>query len=100
MDKTLGGKDYLVGACSIADTALFTRVLGSKRMGMKLPAKCEAHLNRMLARLPTGDAAGRPGLMDGRVSATLARIPFWFLRHGETDWNAAEFFAGQRRYLR
>jgi broad specificity phosphatase PhoE len=20
--------------------------------------------------------------------ATLARIPFWFLRHGETDWNA------------
>jgi broad specificity phosphatase PhoE len=20
--------------------------------------------------------------------ATLARVPFWFLRHGETDWNA------------
>jgi broad specificity phosphatase PhoE len=27
--------------------------------------------------------------MDGGFQeATLARIPFWFLRHGETDWNA------------
>jgi broad specificity phosphatase PhoE len=27
--------------------------------------------------------------MDGAFQeATLARIPFWFLRHGETDWNA------------
>ena len=27
--------------------------------------------------------------MDGAVQqATLARIPFWYLRHGETDWNA------------
>ena len=51
MDKTLGGKDYLVGAYSIADTALFyTEFWGAKRMGMKLPANCEAHLNRMLAR--------------------------------------------------
>jgi glutathione S-transferase len=51
MDKTLGGKDYLVGAFSIADTALFyTEFWGAKRMGMKLPANCEAHLNRMLAR--------------------------------------------------
>lgn len=22
------------------------------------------------------------------AEATLARVPFWFLRHGETDWNA------------
>jgi glutathione S-transferase len=51
MDKTLGGKDYLVGAFSIADSALFyTEFWGAKRMGMKLPANCEAHLNRMLAR--------------------------------------------------
>jgi broad specificity phosphatase PhoE len=27
--------------------------------------------------------------MDGAFQeATLAHIPFWFLRHGETDWNA------------
>ena len=27
--------------------------------------------------------------MDGAFQeASLARIPFWFLRHGETDWNA------------
>ena len=27
--------------------------------------------------------------MDGALQqATLARIPFWYLRHGETDWNA------------
>src|SRR5215472_14130994 len=27
--------------------------------------------------------------MDGAFhEAALARIPFWFLRHGETDWNA------------
>jgi broad specificity phosphatase PhoE len=28
-------------------------------------------------------------MMDGAFQeATLARVPFWFLRHGETDWNA------------
>jgi len=28
-------------------------------------------------------------MMDGAFhEAALARIPFWFLRHGETDWNA------------
>jgi broad specificity phosphatase PhoE len=27
--------------------------------------------------------------MDGALQeVTLARIPFWYLRHGETDWNA------------
>jgi glutathione S-transferase len=51
MDKTLAGKDYLVGSFSIADSALFyTEFWGAKRMNMKLPANCEAHLNRMLAR--------------------------------------------------
>ena len=51
MDKVLAGKDYLAGAFSIADTALFyTEFWGGKRMGMKLPPNCEAHLNRMLAR--------------------------------------------------
>jgi glutathione S-transferase len=51
MDKTLAGKDYLVGSFSIADSALFyTEFWGAKRMNMKLPSNCEAHLNRMLAR--------------------------------------------------
>ena len=51
MDKTLAGKDYLAGSFSIADSALFyTEFWGAKRMNMKLPSNCEAHLNRMLAR--------------------------------------------------
>ncbi len=51
MDKALQNKDYLAGAYSIADTALFyVEFWGAKRMNMKLPPNCEAHLNRMLAR--------------------------------------------------
>jgi len=51
MDKALAGKDYLAGAFSIADSALFyVEYWGGKRMNMKLPPNCEAHLNRMLAR--------------------------------------------------
>jgi glutathione S-transferase len=51
MDKALAGKDYLVGSFSIADSALFyIEFWGGKRMNMKLPANCEAHLNRMMAR--------------------------------------------------
>jgi glutathione S-transferase len=51
MDKALANKDYLAGAFSIADSALFyVEFWGAKRMNMKLPPNCEAHLNRMLAR--------------------------------------------------
>jgi len=51
LDKALGGKDYVAGPFSIADSALFyVEFWGGKRMNMKLPANCEAHLNRMLAR--------------------------------------------------
>jgi glutathione S-transferase len=51
MDKALAGKDYVAGAYSIADSALFyTEFWGAKRLNMKLPPNCEAHLNRMLAR--------------------------------------------------
>ncbi len=51
MDKTLAGKDYLAGSYSIADTALFyTEFWGAKRMNMKLPPNCEAHLDRMMTR--------------------------------------------------
>src|SRR5208337_4271489 len=27
-------------------------------------------------------------MSDVARDATLQRVPFWFLRHGETDWNA------------
>ena len=51
LDKALAGKDYVAGSFSIADSALFyVEFWGGKRMNMKLPANCEAHLNRMLAR--------------------------------------------------
>jgi len=51
LDKALAGKDYVAGSFSIADTALFyTEFWGAKRLNMKLPPNCEAHLNRMLAR--------------------------------------------------
>jgi len=51
MDKTLAGKNYLAGSYSIADTALFyTEFWGEKRMNMKLPPNCEAHLDRMMTR--------------------------------------------------
>jgi glutathione S-transferase len=51
LDKALAGKDYLAGSFSIADSALFyVEFWGGKRMNMKLPPNCEAHLNRMMAR--------------------------------------------------
>jgi len=51
MDKALQNKDYVSGAYSVADTALFyTEFWGAKRLNMKLPPNCEAHLTRMLAR--------------------------------------------------
>jgi glutathione S-transferase len=51
LDKALAGKDYIAGSYSVADSALFyTEFWGAKRLNMKLPPNCEAHLNRMLAR--------------------------------------------------
>ena len=51
LDKALAGKDYVAGSFSIADSALFyVEFWGGKRMNMKLPPNCEAHLNRMMAR--------------------------------------------------
>lgn len=51
MDKALEGKNYLAGAFSIADAALFyVEFWGAKRLSMKLPKNCAAHLNRMMAR--------------------------------------------------
>ena len=51
LDKALDKKDFVAGTFSIADAALFyVEYWGGKRLNMKLPPNCEAHLNRMLAR--------------------------------------------------
>jgi glutathione S-transferase len=51
MDKTLAGKEYVVGPFSIADAALFyVEFWGAARLKMELPANCAAHFKRMLAR--------------------------------------------------
>jgi len=51
MDKTLEGKEYVVGPFSIADAALFYIVFwGAGYLKMALPANCAAHYKRMLAR--------------------------------------------------
>src|SRR5215471_16904989 len=51
MDQALAGKNYLAGAFSIADSALFyVEFWGAKRMNMALPPNCTGHLDRMMAR--------------------------------------------------
>jgi glutathione S-transferase len=51
MDKALAGKDYIVGPFSIADAALFyVEFWGAARLKLALPANCNAHYQRMLAR--------------------------------------------------
>lgn len=50
MDKRLKGKDYVNGAFSVADTALFYVELWAKRMGVDLPPNCAKHFDRMMAR--------------------------------------------------
>jgi glutathione S-transferase len=51
MDKTLGGKQWVAGDYSYADSALFyVEFWGAKRMGLQLPSNLAAHFERMLAR--------------------------------------------------
>jgi glutathione S-transferase len=52
LDKALAGKNYIGGTdFSAADTALFyVEFWAAKRLGMKLPANCAAHFDRMMAR--------------------------------------------------
>ena len=51
MDKNLAGKEYVVGPFSIADAALFyVEFWGAARLKLALPANCNAHYQRMLAR--------------------------------------------------
>lgn len=50
LDAALAGKEYAVGPFSIADSAMFYVEFWSTRVGIALPANCDAHLKRMLAR--------------------------------------------------
>ena len=50
LDKALEGKDYAVGAFSIADSAIFYVELWTKRVGITLPPNCAAHFDRMMGR--------------------------------------------------
>jgi glutathione S-transferase len=51
MDKTLAGKDYVIGKFSIADCALFyVTFWGANRLKMQLPSNVSAFWQRMQAR--------------------------------------------------
>jgi glutathione S-transferase len=63
IDKALAGKDYLAGAFSIADAALFfVEFWAARRLGMTLPVNCAAHFERMLARPAVRRAMQQEGL--------------------------------------
>jgi glutathione S-transferase len=51
LDKALAGKDYITGAFSVADAALFyVEFWAAARMGIPLPTNVAAHFTRMKAR--------------------------------------------------
>ncbi len=59
----LAGKDYLLGAFSIADAALFyVEFWAAGRLKLDLPANCKAHYARMLARPAVARAMAAEGL--------------------------------------
>jgi glutathione S-transferase len=63
MAPVLGQKDYLLGAFSIADAALFfLEYWAVRRAGMTLPAALEGHLQRMLGRPAVQRALAAEGL--------------------------------------
>ena len=63
MNDALAGKDYLLGAFSIADAALFyVEFWGAARLKLALPPNCAAHYARMLARPAVARAMAAEGL--------------------------------------
>ncbi|MGH7057672.1 MAG: glutathione S-transferase N-terminal domain-containing protein [Acetobacteraceae bacterium] len=63
IDKSLAGKQYLVGQFSIADAALFyVEFWAADRMNIPLPANCAAHYARMKARPAVARAMQQEGL--------------------------------------
>ncbi len=62
-DQALADKEYLLGAFSIADAALFfVQFWGVRRLGMTLPSNLAAHFDRILARPAVGRVLQREGL--------------------------------------
>ena len=63
VDRELAGKDYLLGAFSIADTALyFQEFWAAERGKVALPEHCAAHYARMNARPSVQKALRMEGL--------------------------------------
>jgi glutathione S-transferase len=63
IDAKLADKDYLMGAFSVADAALFyVEYWAIGRLGMTLPSNCAAHYQRMLARPAVQRAMQQEGL--------------------------------------
>jgi glutathione S-transferase len=63
MDQKLAGRDYLLGAFSVADVALFyVEFWWAARLGLELPANCAAHYARMRARPAVARAMEKEGL--------------------------------------
>lgn len=62
IDKALAGKDYVAGAYSIADAALFYVETWAGMKGVTLPPNCAAHLARMKTRPAVQRALQQEGL--------------------------------------
>jgi glutathione S-transferase len=63
IDDKLAGKDYLIGAFSVADAALFyVEFWAVGRFGMTLPPNCAAHFERMKARPAVANVMKQEGL--------------------------------------
>jgi glutathione S-transferase len=63
IDKKLDGKDYITGAFSVADAALFyVEFWAVGRFGMTLPPNCAAHYERMKARPAVARVLQQEGL--------------------------------------
>ena len=62
MDAVLGGKEWVAGAYSIADTALFYACRWAGHFDVALPANVAAHLARMKARPAVQAALQQEGL--------------------------------------
>lgn len=62
IERTLDGKDFLVGAFSFADAALFYVARWAIALKVSLPPHCAAHYQRMLARPAVQRVLAREGL--------------------------------------
>jgi glutathione S-transferase len=63
MDKKLAGQEYIAGAFSVADAALFyVEFWATVRFSMTLPPNCKAHYERMKARPAVARVMAQEGL--------------------------------------